>query len=69
MFMKHYDPSRCEPSIEVIMKMGVQLGGGGGVRGCFFRRGCQGGCERERGIKVIVKITKKSWEGVRSVWM
>ena len=49
MFMKHYAPKRCEPSIEVIMKMGVQwgvlfffffffLGGGGG----------QDGCERER---------------------
>ena len=27
MFMKHYAPNRCEPSIEVIMKMGF----GGGV--------------------------------------
>ena len=32
MFMKHYAPNRCEPSIEVTMKMGVQWGGGG-VRG------------------------------------
>ena len=23
MFMKHYAPNRCEPNIEVIMKMGV----------------------------------------------
>ena len=26
MFMKHFAPNRCEPSIEVIMKMGVQWG-------------------------------------------
>ena len=50
-------------SIEVIMKMGVQWGrgrvwGGGG---------CQGGCERERRIEVIVKIQKKNrGRGVRS---
>ena len=32
--------------------------------------GCQGGCERERRIEVIVKIKKiKSGEGVRSGWM
>ena len=42
MFMKHYAPNRCEPSIEVIMKMGVQWGEGGigfwgGVR--VFRGG------------------------------
>ena len=30
MFMKHYAPNRCEPSNEVIMKMGVQWGC------CFF---------------------------------
>ena len=30
MFMKHYAPNRCEPSIEVIVKMGVRPGGGGG---------------------------------------
>ena len=29
MFMKHYAPNRCVPSIEVIMTMGVQWGGGG----------------------------------------
>ena len=28
---------------------------------------CQGGCECERRIEVIVKIQKKSGEGVRSV--
>ena len=28
-FMKHYAPNRCEQSIEVIMKIGVQWGGGG----------------------------------------
>ena len=35
MFVKHYAPNRCEPSIEVIMKMGVQWVGSGfgeGVR-------------------------------------
>ena len=42
--MKHYAPNRCEPSFEVIMKMGSNGGGG------------QGGCEREQRIKVIVKI-------------
>ena len=31
MFMKHYALNRCEPSIEVLMKMGVQWGGGGRV--------------------------------------
>ena len=63
MFMKHYAPNRCDPSIEVIMKMGVRCGGGGGGGGvglfCFFFRGgggCQDGCERERRIEVIVKI-------------
>ena len=30
MFMKHYAPNSCEPSIEVIMKMGVQWGAGFG---------------------------------------
>ena len=29
MFMKQYAPNRCEPNIEVIVKMGVRLGGGG----------------------------------------
>ena len=33
MFMKHYAPSRCEPGIEVIVKMGVRLGRGGGGGG------------------------------------
>ena len=49
--MKHYAPNRCEPSIEVIMKLAVQRGSG-------FGRGCQGGCERDRRIEVIVKIKK-----------
>ena len=40
------------------------MGGSGGFFG-----GCQGGCERERRIEVIVKIKKKSGEGVRSGWM
>ena len=29
MFMKHYAPNRCEPSIEVIVKIGVRPGRGG----------------------------------------
>ena len=28
MFMKHYAPNRCEPRIEVIVKMGVRFGRG-----------------------------------------
>ena len=42
MFMKHYAPNRCEPSIEVFMKMGSNGGGGGGSGGrvfFFFGRG------------------------------
>ena len=57
MFMKHYAPNRCEPSIEVIMQMGVQWVGFG------FWGGCQGGCERERRIEVIVKIKKNGGGG------
>ena len=53
MFMKHYAPNICEPSIEVIIKMGVQLGEGG--QG--FGGGGQDGCERRS--EVIVKIQKK----------
>ena len=53
MFIKHYVPNTCEPSIEVIMKMGVLWGSGlGGVMGC----------EHERRIVVIVKIKKKTGE-------
>ena len=64
MFMKHYAPNRYAPSIEVIIKMGVQWGecgqglGGGGQDGC------------ERRSEVIVNIQKKSGEGgFRSGWM
>ena len=49
MFMKHCAPNRCEPSIEVIMKMGVGFWG------------CQGGWER--GVEVIVKNLKKKIGG------
>ena len=31
MFMKHYAPNSCEPSIEVIVKMGSDRGGWGSV--------------------------------------
>ena len=68
-------PTDDEPSIEVIVKMGVQWGWGDRV-GFFFwfffflGGGCQGGCEREQRIEVIVKIKKKNWgEGVRSGWI
>ena len=70
MFMKHYAPNRCEPSIDVIMKMGVQWGvffffffffGGGGVGGGVGGGGGNGGCERRS--EVILKIKKKSGEG------
>ena len=30
MFMKHYATNGCEPSLEVIVKMGVRPGGGVG---------------------------------------
>ena len=62
MFMKHYAPNRCEPSIEVIVKMWVQLGEGvvgsnvgdevvwgkckKGGPGPVVRWGGQGGCEQ-----------------------
>ena len=55
MFMKHYAPNRCEPRIEVIMKMGVQW------RGLGFGGGVQVGCERR--IEVIVEMQKKSRGG------
>ena len=51
MFMNHYAPNRCEPSI-VIVKMEVRPGGGGlvgnkvGVGGVGDKwGGGQGGCE------------------------
>ena len=40
MSMKHYDPNRCEPCIEVIVKMGVQPGVGGWL---VARLGIEGG--------------------------
>ena len=65
--MNVYAPNRCEPSIEVIMKMGVQCGvfffwGGGGGQGGYEReRKIEGGCERR--IKVFVKMHKKMGVG------
>ena len=55
MFMKHYAPNRCEPSIEALNFRGD--------------RGDQGRCERR--IEVLVKIKKKKmWGrgGVGSGW-
>ena len=40
MFMKHYAPNRCEPCIEVIVKMGVRPGVGGWL---VARLGIEGG--------------------------
>ena len=75
MFMKHYAPNRCEPSIEAL-----NIGGGGhglGDQGTIkhrsevfvkiqkknggggVRKGGQGGCERR--IEVFVKIQKKKY--------
>ena len=50
-------PNRCEPSIEVIMKIGIQWRGGGGLWGC------QGGSERERRIEVSVKFKTNRGRG------
>ena len=36
MFMKYYAPNRCEPSIEVIMKIGSNGVGGGRFFFFFF---------------------------------
>ena len=70
MFMKQYAPNRCEPRIEVIVKMQQSR------RGCeptieFIVKmqkkkvsGDQGGCETT--IEVIVKMQKKK-SGVRRV--
>ena len=40
MFMKHYTPNRCEPGIEVIVKMGVrtEMGVRPGVGGWLVAR-------------------------------
>ena len=56
-------PNRCEPSIEVIMKMGVQWG-------CrvFLGGWGQDGCERRREVTVKIqtkKIGEREWCQVR----
>ena len=56
MFMKHYVPNRCEPRIEVNVKMGVRSWGRGG--------GCQGDVNKE--LKLLVKMKKVWWEGIQS---
>ena len=58
MFMKHYAPNRCEPSIEVIVKMGVRQGEGVGWKPV-------GG----RGVRVVVKqelTPGRSGRGIRA---
>ena len=62
MFMKHYAPNRCEPSIEALNFGGGggrvvgRVGGGGGLGG--------GGPDKcERRIEVFVKIQNKKWGG------
>ena len=68
--MKHYAHNRCEPSIEVIVKMVVRPAEGGlvgskvwskgwcGVNAKRGRLGGQGRCEPR--IELIVKMHKKS---------
>ena len=50
MFMKHYAPNRCEPSIEVIVKMGVRPGGGWLVGSKVRGRGCCGVNAKKGGL-------------------
>ena len=47
MFMKHYSPNRCEPSIEAL-----NLGGGGGD---------QGRCEQRSDFCIFVKFQKNNY--------
>ena len=56
MFMKHYAPNRCEPSIEAL----IFRGGGGGIRtdaNGEVKFGGHGRCEQRS--EVFVKIQKK----------
>ena len=58
MFMKHYAPNRCEPSIEALIFF--LRGGGGGCVGVGL--GAEGGqyrCERRNGEVKFLKIKKK----------
>ena len=57
MFMKHYAPNRCEPSIEAL-----NFGGGGGGGGGGGRVGSGGGGVRvdvNEELKFLGKFTKK----------
>ena len=72
MFIKHYAPNRCEPSIEVIVKMGVRLGGlvsnkvwGRGRCVVNAKKGgpVGGQCGCEPRIELIVKMNKKVGRG------
>ena len=56
MFVKHYAPNRCEPSIEAL-NFGVCVGGGGGGGGSQGRGRC------ERRSEVFVKIQKNIYFG------
>ena len=60
MFMKHYAPNRCEPSIEALNFLNFRGEGGGGGGG----RGDQGRCEQRS--EVFVKFQKNKiffWRG------
>ena len=62
MIMKHYALNRCEQSIEVNIKMGVQWGGGGGGVG-FFWGDVRVDVNVNEGFKLLCKLKKQSGEG------
>ena len=64
MFMKHYAPNRCEPRIEVIVKMWIRLGRGGGgvdVNEEFVILGGGGGVNKQLKGSYCKNAIKKSW--------
>ena len=60
MFMKHYAPNRCEPSIEVIVKIGVRPGGGGLVGSKLGGRGLCG-VNAKKGVLVCRGVGRSRW--------
>ena len=56
--MKHYAPNRCEPSSEVIMKMGIQWGGLGSGFG-----GVRVDVNVNEGLKLLCKFKKNGGRG------
>ena len=57
MFMNQHASNRCEASIEVIMKMGVQWGG------CFFFLGGGVRVDENEELKFLCKCKKKKIRG------